>query len=121
MKTYSEKEINAFLFGRDNQEIAEELQKSVRTIQRMKKDEQLRALINERRADVMRTQLNRITALMEKCVDELETILNDAEIKPQIKINAMNLLFTQFREINMQIEIQERLDKIESAINRDNM
>lgn len=89
---YSDEVIDAFALYQKNEDIAKAINKSVRTVQLYKKDEELQKLVEERRTIYTKLAVNKLQNSMNIAIDGLIDIIQDKEIKPQIRVNAISCM-----------------------------
>lgn len=114
---YSETVIQAFLLYDKASDIAAATGKSLRTIANYKKSAELQAILQERRAEYVRTALYKMQATINETTDTLLSIIQDNEVAAQTRVNAINVFFTQCREWTAAVDILERLQRLEQDIN----
>lgn len=115
MNKYTEDVITAFLTCSSIKSICEATGKSERTIIRYSQDEELQKEVDKRRKLIIKASVKKMQSALLECVEELLKIVR-ADNSPQIKINAMQLLFNQCRTWTEDTDIIERLQKIEDSI-----
>ena len=89
---YSDEVIDAFALYQKNEDIAKAINKSVRTVQLYKKDEELQKQVEERRTIYTKLAVNKLQNSMNIAIDGLVDIIQDKEIKPQIRVNAISCM-----------------------------
>lgn len=89
---YSDEVIDAFALYQKNEDIAKAINKSVRTVQLYKKDEELQKLVEERRTIYTKLAVNKLQNSMNIAIDGLIDIIQNKEIKPQIRVNAISCM-----------------------------
>lgn len=89
---YSDEVIDAFALYQKNEDIAKAINKSVRTVQLYKKDEELQKQVEERRTIYTKLAVNKLQNSMNIAIDGLVGIIQDKEIKPQIRVNAISCM-----------------------------
>lgn len=89
---YSDEVIDAFALYQKNEDIAKAINKSVRTVQLYKKDEELQKQVEERRTIYTKLAVNKLQNSMNIAIDGLIDIIQDKEIKPQIRVNAISCM-----------------------------
>jgi len=111
---YTENVIQAFLLYEKNQDIADAIGKSIRTVQLYKKDNELQRILSDRRVEFVKTAVCKMQKSMSHAVDVLMDIIDDEETSKQTKVNAINILFNQCREWTQGVDVLERLQRIEN-------
>lgn len=89
---YSDEVIDAFALYQKNEDIAKAINKSVRTVQLYKKDEELQKQVEERRTIYTKLAVNKLQNSMNIAIDGLIDIIQNKEIKPQIRVNAISCM-----------------------------
>lgn len=114
-KQYSETVINAFLKYDKITDIAVATKLSRSTIKRYRDDPELQQLLTERKNEFIKIAVNRMQAFMVEGVEVLEGIIRDNETSPQVKINAIQIMFNQCKTWTETTDILERLKMLEDA------
>ena len=114
-KQYSETVINAFLKHDKIVDIMAATGLSRSTIQRYRDDPELQKLLVERKTEYIKAAVNKMQAFMSEGVDTLQKIIRDDETAPQIKINAIQIMFNQCKTWTETADILERLKLLEDA------
>lgn len=89
---YSDEVIDAFALYQKNEDIAKAINKSIRTVQLYKKDEELQKQVEERRTIYTKLAVNKLQNSMNIAIDVLVDIIQNKEIKPQIRVNAISCM-----------------------------
>jgi hypothetical protein len=63
-----------------------------------------------------RTALRRLAGLLEKGIDELETLLSNAGLKPQEKLQVVRTILNGYPRFHETIGIEDRLAEIERLL-----
>lgn len=114
-KKYSETVINAFLKYDKIVDIMTDTGLSRSTIQRYRDDPELQQLLAERKTEYIKTAVNKMQLFLCEGVETLQKIIRDDEVAPQIKINAIQIMFNQCRSWTETTDILERLKLLEDA------
>lgn len=96
-RRYTQAEIEAFVIYSKNGDIANAIGKSVRTVQKMKKDMELQKLVREERSKALQEAIGKLQGALGGAVDVLNEIIQDPTIKPQIRLNAISYLLSACR------------------------
>lgn len=107
---YSDEVIDAFALYQKNEDIAKAINKSVRTVQLYKKDEELQKQVEERRTIYTKLAVNKLQNSMNIAIDGLIDIIQDKEIKPQIRVNAISCMLNVCKPL-IQAEMTVRFAK----------
>lgn len=73
--------------------------------------------INKQLTQLLRDTTRYLQNNLNKCSNELMNIVNNKEIQPQIKINAINSVFNITLKLTEQTDILDRLNELEDKIN----
>lgn len=114
---YGENVIQALLMYNKNQDIADAIGTTIRTVQRYRKDPELQEILAERRVEYIKTATSKMQCSLNHAVDVLNKIIDDSETSPQTKVNAINILFNQCREWTQGVDVMERLKQLENERN----
>ena len=107
---YSDEVIDAFALYQKNEDIAKAIHKSIRTVQLYKKDEELQKQVEERRTIYTKLAVNKLQNSMNIAIDGLVDIIQDKEIKPQIRVNAISCMLNVCKPL-IQAEMTVRFAK----------
>ena len=119
MKEYSEKLITAFLSNHKPSEIAAAAGLSVSRINHYKNDPAFLSVLRERRAAIVNAAVDRMNNSILKDVDVLQAVIDDEKVNPAVRINAINTKWSHLREWKFQLDVENRLQAIESTISGD--
>ena len=114
-KKYSETVINAFLKHDKIVDIMADTGLSRSTIERYRDDPELQRLLTERKTEFIKVAVNRMQSFMAEGVEVLQNIIRDNGTSPQVKINAIQIMFNQCKTWTDEADILERLKALESA------
>ena len=115
MKIYSEKLIMAFLSNYMVKDIASSAGVSLTTIKRYKKDPAFLAVLNERRSAIVNAAVDRMNETILKDVNVLQEVIDDPDVNPAIRVNAINTKWVHLREWKAMIDFEKRLRALEGA------
>lgn len=76
-------------------------------------DKEFIAELNRVKQETLESVTVYLQASLVRCSDELMDIVKDKEISPQIRINAISLIFQNARALTEQIDILKRLTDLE--------
>ena len=113
MKSYNERWINAFVSGGRRGESMQAAGVGKQKYYNLKHDPEFMRIVNERRGDIDRGAVMRMETFLTEDVERLKNIIRDEEVKPQVRVNAIQLLLTQFNNYKMLTDIQERIENLE--------
>lgn len=114
-KQYSETVLASFLKHDKIVDIMADTGLSRSTVQRYRGDPEFQQLLTERKTEFIKTAVNRMQAFMVEGVEVLEGIIRDNETSPQVKINAIQIMFNQCKTWTETADILERLKMLEDA------
>lgn len=112
-KQYTENIINAFLNNSTCAAIARETGLSETTVRRYRDDPCLQQILGERRQAMITDAVETMRSFMKEGTETLIKIIRDSSTPAQTRVNALNLLFTQFRDWVTTTEIQQRIEVLE--------
>ena len=113
MKNDDERWICAFISAVKREEIMKAAGIGKTRYYRLKADPEFMRIVNERRGDIVRGAVMRMESFLTEDVERLQDIIRDEEVKPQVRVNAIQLLLTQFNNYKMLTDIQERVESLE--------
>lgn len=112
-KNYSEKVINAFLENDKVVDIMSATGLSRSTIERYRADPELQRILSERKAAFIEAAVLKMQKTLSESADVLQRIIKNEEVKPQTRVNAIQVLFTQCRNWTETADILKRLEVLE--------
>lgn len=83
------------------------------TIYRYLKNDDFKLEYEERRRAMLADNCHALQAGMSKAIEELVAVIDDDDTSPQVRLNAIDMLLRHSYRLTEQIEIMERLDKLE--------
>ena len=114
-KVYSETLITAFLSNYRSVDIAKAAGVSVTTVNRYKADPAFVAILNERRSEIVNAAVDKMNETILKDVSVLQKIIDNDEVNPAVRVNAINTKWSHLREWKSLIDFENRLRALESA------
>lgn len=115
MKEFSEKVIGAFLSNYKVKDIAAAAGLAVSTVNRYKRDPAFVAILNERRAAIVGAAVDRMNETILKDVDVLQSVIDDEKVNPAVRVNAINVKWTNLRTWKAMTDFETRLRALEGA------
>ena len=112
-KRYSEKIINAFLTHDKICDIMSVTGLSRSTIERYRADPELQRILSERKAAFVEAAVLKMQKTLSESADVLQRIIKNEEVSPQVRVNAIQVLFTQCRNWTETADILKRLEALE--------
>lgn len=113
MKSYNERWINAFVTGIKRDEVMQMAGIGKVRYYSLKNDPEFMRIVNERRGDIVRGAVMKMESYLSEDIERLQGIIRDEEVKPQVRINGIQLLLTQFNNYKMLTDIQKRIENLE--------
>ena len=83
------------------------------TIYRYLKNDDFKREYEERRRDMLADNCHALQASMGKAIKELVAVIDDEDTSPQVRLNAIDMLLRHSYRLTEQVEIMERLEKLE--------
>lgn len=83
------------------------------TIYKYLKDVEFKEEYEAKRKEMMEDSCHTLQAKTGRAISELVEIIEDKEIKPQIRLNAIDMLLRHSYRMTEQFDILERLEKLE--------
>lgn len=114
-KTYPEKLIAAFLTEIRPIDIQRAAGIGNTKYYALKRDPDFQQVLTERRTEIIQTAVKRMENNFVKNADTLQAIIDDPEVSPQIRVNALRLYGEQFGQWKMTTDILERIQRIEAG------
>ena len=114
-KTYSETMIEAFLKYDKIVDIMKATNLSRGTIDKYRKDEEFQRVLPERKAIFVEAAVTKMQASLSEGADTLQRIINNENVPPQVRVNAIQVLFSQCRSWTETADILKRLEALEQA------
>lgn len=118
-KTYSETVISAFLKYDKLSDIAKEIGITRQTAAKYRDDPELQRILSDRRMEFVRAAVSRMQAFMVEGVEKLQEIIRDKDTSPQVKVNAIQLMFSQCKVWLDETDVVERLRILEESENNE--
>ena len=112
-KRYSEKIINAFLTHDKICDIMSATGLSRSTIERYRADPELQRILSERKAAFVEAAVLKMQKTLSESADVLQRIIKNEDVSPQVRVNAIQVLFTQCRNWTETADILKRLEALE--------
>ncbi len=86
------------------------------TIRRYLKDNDFMQIYEEQRKELLRNSCYMLQANQNKAITELVKVIDDKEVATQVKLNAIDMLLRHSYKMTEQLDIIERLDKLEQLM-----
>lgn len=113
MAAYNERWIASFMTCSKRDEIMEKAGIGKQRYYNLKNDPEFMRIVNERRGDIVRSAVMKMESYLSEAVEILQDIIRNEETAPQVKINAIQLLLSQYNNFKTLTDIQERIEHLE--------
>lgn len=113
-RTYSETMIEAFLKYDKVVDIMKATNLSRGTIDKYRKDKEFQNVLSERKAVFIEAAVTKMQASLSEGADTLQRIINNEGVSPQVRVNAIQVLFSQCRNWTETADILKRLEALEN-------
>ena len=114
-KNYSETVIEAFLRYDKIVDIMKATGLSRSTLMRYRDSPDFQKILSDRRTVYVEAAVTKMQSFMCEGVEMLQKIIRDKGVNPQVKVNAIQILFTQCRNWSETVDILKRLEALENA------
>ena len=84
-----------------------------RTAYNYLKDEEFKKELQARRGEVLRDSIHHLQMNLSTCTRVLMEIVTDAGTPPSVKVQAINSVFSNYKNLSETIELRERIEKLE--------
>ena len=84
-----------------------------RTAYNYLKDETFKKELQARRGEVLRDSIHHLQANLTTCTRVLMEIVTDAGTPAAVKVQAINSVFSNYKNLSETIELRERIEKLE--------
>lgn len=108
----NENVIESFMSYAKIKDIAQATGLSEKTVSRYKDDPEFQKILSERKTEYVKAAVNKMQSVLIECVDTLMDIIRSEETKPQTKVNAIQIMFSQCRDWTQSADVLERLRDI---------
>lgn len=99
--------------------ICKELNITRQTYYNWLKDDNVKDAINKMRVDTLQNTSIFLQDNLKTCSNKLMDIINSDNTTPQVKINAINSVFSNCYKLTEQVDILTRLDEIEDRLSKE--
>ena len=83
------------------------------TVTRYRDDPQFQDILNQRRVQIIRRSVQKMQQSLTDCVNVLNRIINDGDISPQIRVNAIQIMMSQCKSWTETADLAERVEALE--------
>ena len=84
-----------------------------RTAYNYLKDEEFKKELQARRSEVLRDSIHHLQMNLSTCTRVLMEIVTDAGTPASVKVQAINSVFSNYKNLSETIELRERIEKLE--------
>ena len=103
----------ALLEGGTTKEAYQKAGLPARTAYNYLKDEEFKKELQSRRGEVLRDSIHHLQANLGTCTSVLMEIVTDAGTPASVKVQAINSVFSNYKNLTETIELRERIEKLE--------
>lgn len=118
-RAYTEKLISAFLEYDKISDIMRETGFSRNTVTRYRDDPKFQDILNQRRAQMIKSSVRGMQRSLMDCVNVLNRIINDDDISPQVRLNAVQIMLSQCKVWTETSDLIERVAALEGLDNKE--
>ena len=108
--------IDAYLKYQDVNDICKELNISRATYYNYINNSDIKDKINQELAEILNDTTKYLKRKLKRCSIELMSIIEDTKTPPQVKINAINSVFSNTLKLTEQVDIITKLEDIEQRL-----
>lgn len=113
--TEDERIIGAFLTCYRVCDIMREAGISKSTTYKLKNNPDFMAVVQKRKTEIMRAAVNRMQSYLVKDVEILQGIIENDDNAPQVRLNGIQIMLSQLRDLTTVVDIAERVDSLQKA------
>ena len=103
----------ALLEGGTTKEAYQKAGLPARTAYNYLKDEEFKKELQSRRGEVLRDSIHHLQMNLSTCTHVLMEIVTDAGTPASVKVQAINSVFSNYKNLSETIELRERIEKLE--------
>ncbi len=119
MRRFDENLIEAFVTLPTGAAIMKEAGISKTRYYRLLKDPDFQQVVRERRAEISEGAVRRMEGYLLRDVEILQGIIENSEISPQTRTNAVSVMLTQYSSWKQNVDFERRLLDLERAKNNE--
>lgn len=113
MKNFDEKTISAFLNHYKMVDIIKESGLSKNTCYKLRADPNFQQVLRERKDAMVKASLERMRSYLLRDIEELQAVIENSEASPQVRVNAIQIMLSQFRDWLTTNDLLERVEMLE--------
>ena len=83
------------------------------TVTRYRDDPQFQDILNKRSVQIIRRSVQKMQQSLSNCVNVLNRIINNDDISPQIRVNAIQIMMSQCKSWTETADLAERVEALE--------
>lgn len=114
--TFDERTIAEYMANNSKTAKAKAIGVSRTYLYKLEKDPDFQAALQDYKRQVLNTAINRMQGGLDDAVTVLLAIINGENVSAQTRLNAVNTLLIQLREMMQTQEFSERLDALERSL-----
>ena len=111
--------IDAYFRCTDVKSVCKECNITINTYYSYLKNKDVKKEINKQLTQILKDTTRYLQNNLNKCSNELMKIVDNKEVQPQVKINAINSVFNITLKLTEQTDILDRLEQLEIQQNID--
>lgn len=119
MREFDEKTISAFLNNYKMADVIRESGLSKNTCYKLRQDPDFQQVLRERKDAIVKVTLERMRSYLLRDIEELQAVIEDSETSPQTKVNAIQIMLSQFRDWLTTSDLIERVEVLEGKEKND--
>lgn len=119
MREFDEKTISAFLNNYKMADVIRESGLSKNTCYKLRADPDFQQVLRERKDAIVKVTLERMRSYLLRDIEELQAVIEDSETSPQTKVNAIQIMLSQFRDWLTTSDLIERVEVLEGKEKND--
>lgn len=114
-----ERVLSAFLYNFRMSDIIRETGLSKTTAYKIRNDPEFQKALQARKDGILRAAVEKMRGYLVRDVDILQQIIDNPKTSPQTRINAIQILFGQFRDFATTTDIVNRITELEEFAERE--
>lgn len=117
-KAYPEKVIAAFLECDKVTDIMEITGLSRGTVNKYRDDEEFQKVLFERKEQYISAAVTKMQSALTEAAGVLQKIIKNEGVPPQVRVNAISVLFAQCKNWTTELDIMKRIEAIEKGLEK---
>lgn len=119
--TEDERVIGAFLNNFRMVDVIKETGLSRNTAYKIRNDPEFQKVVRERKEAILKTAINKMQTTLVRDYEVLQSIIDDPDTPKQVRVNAINTKWNQFRDWTTTVDIMRRLSALENNTPENNI